>query len=329
MDEKKIIKKYICPGAWMTVVGCLLAVVLIVSLVMGVMTLNADTGEAVEFYPSETPAGTMAYIDVVGVSSWLFRSDDMTYYSVEDAEGYLYTVRLTDAQFAAMAEQQKYWERESENVTVPAPYHLEGYVQNVTAELRENLSQSWSITEDEYDLYFGTLYLNATTSVGAENSAGWFLAAMFSGIFAIVCLVFKVRAGVNAKKCLARLEERSLLEKAARELEFTEGHTVIGKNKAVLTQDFLFGKGTGVVVAYDDILWAYQMDQRRNFVIASSYLMVATSFMNPQGAIDLNKADRQGYIGDAIAIITQRNPKTLLGFTNENRKAYRAMVKGQ
>ena len=329
MDAKKTIKKYICPGTWMAVTGWVLAAVLVLCLVMGLAALNTDTGEVLEFYPDESPKGTMAYIDVVGVSNWLFKADEMTYYTVEDAEGYLYTVRLSDTQYDAMTAQQDYWNRETEDAPMPEAYHLVGYVQDVTSVMRENLSNSWGISEDEYAQYFGARFLNATTSTNEENSALWFMGALFSGLFALLCLIFCLRAGSNSKKCLAHLEQRGLLEKAAQQLEFTENHTVIGKKRGILTQDFLFGKGTGVAVAYDDIVWAYQQDQRRNFVVASSYLMIATRFMSAQGAIDLNRADRKGFIGDALAIISQRNPKTLMGFTNENRKAYKVIAKGE
>lgn len=331
MDAKKTIKKYICPGAWMAVLGWLLAAVLVVSLILGLATLTGtdSSAEAVEFYPDESPRGTTVYIDVVGVSSWLYQYDDAVYYSVEDAEGYLYTVRLSDTQYNAMTAQQAYWERADENEPVPAPYRLVGVAKDIPSNVRESLAQSWSITTAEYDQYFGTGYLNATTSAGQEASAGFFVVALVSGMFALLCLIFCMRAGKNAKKCLNQLEERCLLEKAAQQLEFTDGHTIIGKKRAILTQDFLFGKGTGVVVAYDDILWAYKQDQRRNFVVANSYLMIATRFMSAQGAIDLNRADRKGIIGDALVIIAQRNPKTLLGYTSENGKAYKAMVRGE
>ena len=331
MDAKKTIKKYICPGTWMAVLGVLLAVVMALSLILGLATLTStdNSVEAAEFYPDESPRGSTVYIDVVGVSTWLYQYDDAVYYSVEDAEGYLYTVRLSDAQYNAMTAQQAYWERTDENEPAPAPYRLVGVAKDIPSDVRESLAQSWSITASEYDQYFGTGYLNATTSAGQEASAGFFVAALISGIFALLCLIFTQRAGGNATQCLRQLEERGLLEKAAQQLEFTENHTVIGKKRGILTQDFLFGKGTGVVVAYDDILWAYKQDQRRNFVVANSYLMVATRFMSAQGAIDMNRADRKGFIGDALVIISQRNPKALLGYTNENGKAYKAMVKGE
>ena len=327
MDSKKIIKKYIMPGGFVRIGAVLCAIVLAVTLVMGLMALNVETPDPVEFYPSDTPIGTMAYIDVVGVSNWLYNYDGAIYYSVEDAEGYLYTVRLKDSQLKAMSAQEEYWNRTSETDPMPDAYRLVGYVQKTSDDVRENLSQSWDIPVEEYDQYFGENFLNATTSVGAENSAGWFVGALFSGLFGLVFVILQSRAASQSKKCLRVLEENCLLEKAAQQLENSETHIVIGKNRGIMTQDFIFGKGTGAVLAYKDILWAYKQDQKRNFVLVNSYLIAATTWMGAQGIVDLNGPDKTGCIGEALAVIGERNPDVLLGYTKENRKAYKAGLK--
>lgn len=329
MDSRKIIQKYIMPGGFIRVGSVLFAVLLAVTLFMGLTAMNAEMPDPVEFYPSETPTGTMAYIDVVGVSNWLYNYDGAIYYSVEDAEGYLYTVRLKDSQLKQMSQQEEYWNRTTETAPMPAAYRLVGYVQKAGDDIRESLAQSWDITPAEYAQYFGENYLNATTSAAAENSAGWFVGAMFSGLFALLCLIFQARAASVSKKCLRVLEERCLLEKAAQQLENAEEHLVIGKNRGVLTRDFLFGKGTGAVVACSDIRWAYKQDAKRYFMPVNSYLMVATSWMGVQSVIDLNRPDKSGCIPEALEVIGQRNPEVLLGYTNENRKAYKTALKAE
>lgn len=327
MDSRKIIKKYIMPGGFVRIGAVLCAIVLAVTLVMGLMALNAETPDPVEFYPSETPTGTMAYIDVVGVSNWLYDYDGAVYYSVEDAEGYLYTVRLKASQLKEMSAQEEYWNRTTETAPMPEAYRLVGYVQKTSDDVRESLAQSWDITVVEYDQYFGENFLNATTSVGAENSAGWFVGALFSGLFCLLFIILQSRAASVAKKCLAVLEDRCLLEKAAQQLQNKDAQLVIGKNRGILTQDFIFGKGTGAVFTYEDIVWAYKQDQKRNFVLVNSYLMAATAWMGAQSIIDLNGPDKTGCIGDALAVIGRRNPQVILGYTKENRKAYRTAVK--
>lgn len=330
MDSRKIIQKYIGAPGWMAVVGWILAVVTAACIGVGAISYasGADVVPAA-FYPSETKTGTMAYIDVVGVSNWLFKSDDITYYTAEDAAGYLYTVRLSDAQYDAMAAHQAYWNRETEDAPAPEAYHLVGYVQDITSLMRENLANSWEISEEDYDYYFGTKFLNATTTTSEQTSSMYFIGALFAGLLALLCLIRCLGVGSSVKKSLNQLEERNLLDKAAQQLEFTEGHTVIGKNRAILTQDFLFGRRTGVAVAYDDIHWAYQQDRRRGFFITGACLIIGTVFMKLQVTIELNGADRNGYLGDALATIAQRNPRAMTGYTNTNRKAYKAILKGE
>lgn len=96
MDAKKTIKAYIMPKPWVRVMLVVMVAALAVCLTFGLLTLNGEETEAVIFHPVDSETGVMAYIDVVGVSNWLYQYDDAVYYSVEDAEGYLYTVRLTD-----------------------------------------------------------------------------------------------------------------------------------------------------------------------------------------------------------------------------------------
>jgi len=327
MDPKKIIKKYIMPGAFVRVGAVVLALVCAVTLVMGILALNAETPDPVEFYPDETPTGTMAYIDVVGVSNWLYQYDSAVYYSVEDAEGYLYTVRLKDSQLKEMAAQEEYWNRTTETAPMPEAYRLVGYVQKTADDVRESLAQSWDITVVEYDQYFGANFLNATTSAGAENSVGWFLGALFSGLFSLLCFIFQMRAASVSRKCLAVLEERCLLEKAAQQLGNKEAQLVVGKNRGIMTQDFIFGKGTGAVLAYSDAIWAYKQDAKRGFMPVNSYLMVGTPWMDVVSVIDLNKPDKYGHVSEALAMIAEKNPEALLGYSNEFRRAYKAAVK--
>ena len=327
MDPKKIIKKYIMPGFLVRGGAIVLAVVFAVTLTIGLLALTAETPDPVEFYPSETLTGTMAYIDVVGVSNWLYQYDSAVYYSVEDAEGYLYTVRLKDSQLKEMYAQEEYWNRTTETAPMPEAYRLVGYVQKTGNDVRESLAQSWDITEAEYSQVFGENFLNATTSAGAENSAIWFVAALISGLFSLLCFVLQMKAASLSKKCLAVLENRCLLEKAAQQLQNKQMQVVIGKNRGIMTEDFIFGKGTGAVLAYSDIVWAYKQDAKRYGMDVNGYLMAATVWMNAQGIIDLNAPDKTGCIGDALAIIGRRNPQVLLGYTNENRRAYREAVK--
>ena len=327
MNEKQIIKKYILPKG-MSVVAMLLLIAALVLAIVGMIAGASAGSTAQEFFPSESPNGTMAYIDVVGVSDWIYKYGENTYYSVEDAAGYIYTVELKDSQFNDMGKQQVFWYRETEDAPVPEAYRLEGVVTPVTTDIRETMAEYWGITADEYDLYVGTKFLDATTTASEEASAPWFVFAALCGIFGIAFLVGPARASRNAKKCLQNLEDKGLLERAAQQLENTEMHTVIGKkNRGIMTQDFLFGKGTGMVVPYTDIIWCYQNDRRYNFVPVNSYLMVGTAVNGVEPAVDLNKYDKDGFIVEALEQIAQRNPQAMVGYKREFLKAFKEIRK--
>lgn len=328
MDAEKTLKKYILRG-WMKTVGLVLCAAMLVLLVMGITAMGAANNDAAEFYPSESENGTMAYIDVVGVSDWLYQYDEATYYSALDAEGYLYTVRLSDSQFKDLKAQFDYFMSEDENAPVPEAYRLVGYVQNTPSNVRTNLAQVWEITQTDYDNYFGTKFLNATTSTGEQASAPWFVGALFCFLFAVVFLLTYHQSSKVAKKCLQRLEELGLTERAAQQLENAECNTVIGKNKGMLSQEFVFGKGTGMVVPYSDILWCYQQDRKRNFVPVNSYLMIGTMATAVVAAVELGHNDKQGIIAGALMAIAQRNPNTIVGYSRENANSFSALRKGK
>lgn len=328
MDAQKTIKKYILPKT-MTIISALLVVIGLVLAVLGIVAMsNADT-EALEFYPDESATNSMAYIDVVAVSDWAYQYDEAVYYTAMDADGYLYTVRLNDSVFKQMAEQNEYWNTDDENAVAPAPFRLEGVVKDASNDTRDSMAEAWDMTAEEYYQYFGHKYIDATTNSRTEALGPWLFGAIMFCLFGIVFLFLSGKANRNAKKCLARLEELGMLERAAQQVEMTDSNTIIGKNRGMLSRDFLFGKGTGMVVAYSDILWAYQQDRKRNLVPVNSYLMVGTMATAVEGAVDLNRNDRHGYIAEALEIIGQRNPEAMIGYSRDFAKAFNAIRKGQ
>lgn len=327
MELQKELKQYITSKPWLRIAAVVLLALALVTLIAGLAIMyNANRANAAPFYALDSERGTQAYLDVVGVSDWLYRYDDAVYYSVEDAEGYLYTVRLSDRQFSKMASQQEYWTRESNDTPQPEPYRIYGCVIDTTTSIRKNLSDIWDITEEEYTLYFGTKLLDATTSAGEDRASIWFIAAFLCCLIGLALGSSAWSVSRRAKKCLNALEERGILEKAAQQLNAPD--TVSFCNGDVhLSQDFLFGKELGVVVPYDEILWAYQKTLRRNFVVANTSLIVNTRKMKNLMAINIGGKDSQGTIVQAMTVIAQHNPKVLLGYTKENIKAFKQLQK--
>lgn len=268
----------------------------------------------------------MAYIDVVGVSEWLYNYDGTIYYTAEDAEGYFYTVRIGNSTYKKMDDQQEYWMRESDDEPMPDAYRLFGVVRETTRDIKSNLSEVWDISTLEYEEYFGTLYLDADASVDSDQAAGWFVLATMFGLVGLIFLLVVIPNSITAKKCLNRLEERGLLEWAAQQFNAPD-NLVVGKDQARFSQQFLYTKSLGVVLAFDDILWCYQQNHRSYFIPVNSLLMVKTYSGKLYSAVNLGKVDRKDEIRNAIVWIAARNPRVLVGFTNENAAACRQMIK--
>ena len=76
-------------------------------------------------------------------------------------------------------------------------------------------------------------------------------------IFLLIGLCMDMPANSNAKKTLAALEANGLLDRVAAEMT-GPNKRVIGKDRAILTENFLIIKRTGRVLLLNEVAWAYK-----------------------------------------------------------------------
>lgn len=133
----------------------------------------------------------------------------------------------------------------------------------------------------------------------------------------------------RAKKSVERLQNSGKLGQAA--AEFAVGGNVIGKDKAVFTENFLFGHQNGAAVAYEDILWVYKRSFTQRVmgipVKTVDSLIISTAGQKEICAVNLGRRDKKNELDAVAARIQERNPKVLAGYTPENKKAYKEIVK--
>lgn len=115
--------------------------------------------EPVHFLDAMGSDGTPAYIDLIGVSDWVYRDGGRRYYAAED-EDYFYIICVDDDLLAEMEEQQVYWDRE-EDADEPPVYHLVGCMGTVDSDTREAFKEVFEIDDEDFDYYFGDDYLDA------------------------------------------------------------------------------------------------------------------------------------------------------------------------
>lgn len=335
MDSRRIVKKYICSATALKVLTAIFAVLTVASLVMVFVagagkTVTLDPKEtAVEFDSMTHDEGDYAFVDIIGVSENLL--DD--YYLAEDAY-YSYLVRLTDAQFAEMEAQQIYWNRVSEDEEAPEAYRLYGKVEDISDAMISTLSTGFEITEADVTSSLGiqqldgTATLSPTTVTEKGDNEMWIVFAVMGGMFTLIFGIALLCSHAIANKHLNRLEQLGLMDKAAAELEL-ESNFQVNKDQARLSPSFVFGKGSGFVARYEDIVWCYRKNVRTNFVIVNSFLYIGTRYGKEQSLTSAAISDKFDAFQQTAGRIAQKNPTVMFGYTSQNRKAYKQIVKAE
>lgn len=177
-------------------------------------------------------------------------------------------------------------------------------------------------------LLLGLAALQLVMGIAAGGSDGemWFVFAVITLFFWVIPLVYMLMPACRLKKCIKVLEETGELEKAAKALESHDTY-VIGKNVGRISGGYLFGKGTGMVVRIQDLMWCYKFVQRIYFFPVNTSLLVNTMNHVKTPAVIFGKNDRNQELEKAMLHMQQINPNLLLGFNRENEKAYKAAKK--
>lgn len=127
----------------------------------------------------------------------------------------------------------------------------------------------------------------------------------------------------NMKYTLNRLEELGILDSAAAELTGEDRH-IVADDRSRLTPNFAFRRHGGVAIAYDDIVWFMIYPGRSQDIEITTNLRTGRSF---QPVSMFNKKSNYDEIRLAYSYITDHCPNAMEGYSQENAKAYRAIVR--
>ncbi|MDE6141704.1 MAG: hypothetical protein K2G03_03780, partial [Bacilli bacterium] len=99
----------------------------------------------------------------------------------------------------------------------------------------------------------------------------------------------------------------------------------IPKAGVYLTKNYIISNSTGFkVVDYKDILWVYILKQKNHGITVGNHLMVYQKNGKGDTLAIMVKADK---LEELIPEIQKKNKKVLVGYTTDNQKKYREMVK--
>lgn len=147
------------------------------------------------------------------------------------------------------------------------------------------------------------------------------------GLLLLLCVTLPANKRVN--KRIEELEANGELERAYAEFTSPNAKHLI-KGKLILTEHYIFGKNSGLILTYDEVKWAYKHRYTRSVlfipIVVTDSLYLATKTFKP-GPIAGKGRDKKDDIKTAIIEIYNHNRNCLIGYTKENAAAYKAMTK--
>ena len=323
MDGENRIRAYIGPTKAGLVTGLIALLLAAVGAVMMVVNLTAPKGEPEPFRVRGTVHSDWSYLDVVGISDWVYRSDDVHYHIAEDAEGRFYVVHISESRYRKMTEQQAYW---NEETTKKVPVRLTGLAKSATDTMKSYICQAVEISPLQYGTYFGSNYLDATSTPNSDAVWGWGMLAVLGLILGLVLTLSARAAKKRTDRALAALGGYAV-EQAAAEMDAPTTERV-NNDRLRLGEQYLFGKHKGMLLRYDQVVWAYQQVQRTNFIVTGRNLLLGDEQGNLTAAASFGRKGEE-QIAELMRRIAARNPSVLLGFSAENRRAWQERVKAK
>ena len=331
MDVRSQFEEYLRPGKPRLVIGAICGVATLVLAAIAILVYAGVIGRtsresAVAFNPTNRSLeGTSVYFDVVGLDTYAAFQDDHYYYLAADSEDYAIVVCMSASEEKRFADQQEYWQSQlvdaGKVANAPRPVRVYGVASKMPDNLVNTLASSYGISPTELTGRFGVLYIDTMTTPRDAMMTPFIVAAIVAAIFGGI-LLFGYFAQIKvARRCLDRLDKEGATQQAWAELQ-NYLSTTGGSANPALTANFIISKREGAVIAYADIVWIYQHVMRRNFVPVSSNVVCRLRDLGMINICSQGGKGRASVINEVFSAVSARNPAVMIGYTDENVKAF-------
>jgi len=251
---------------------------------------------------------------------------DYGLYAVGD-DTYLYLVFIKNDLYKELASKEDLEEN---------PYTIYGKTKTTDSSAKKytvewynkNVDKKDQITLSKFNDYFGGVYLD--TSVTVESPIIYVLAvvAMLSGLFSFsFILVFIIRK-IQTEKVLKKISDEDL-EKLEKELDdkdtfhYERAHLILTKNHIISLT------GKMLITNYKDLVWIYEHRLKQYGVTTTKSLMAMLQNGKVKALLQVDGVTKKStsVIEEVVETIVSKNSKILVGYTNENRRLAKEIVK--
>lgn len=275
---------------------------------------------------NEDEEGQLVKLEIADLP-YLFASEEINnttrkYYFAFDEYNYMYVIRITDDTYNKMEEQ---YNANSENFK----YVLKGYIYDDPSELKNLAISSYNknISEDVEKLtlsnfrnYLGNTYLDETVTPTSNTVTTLTGIGIVVIIFSLIFIIIYVSQLARLKSTLKKYD----IEELKNELSNTDIEE-FDKQSIYLTDKYIISTLNGLdVLEYKDILWMYNEKRRQNGILLGIWIIVCTA---DKKRIQIASSKKEDILIQIMEKIKEKNNDILLGFTSENNKAYKELVK--
>ncbi len=292
---------------------------IVLSVVMYIISANLKTGkeEAIDYrkllFNYDNIEGEYTKLDIVLAYSFAER-DDLIYYYVQDEDGYVYVVRMTDDTFDKM-EADYNSSSNQDNFT----YTIYGYVRKVPSDLKKFIISEFDdafgqkITADEYDEWFSDTYIDETLTGKITRHIFFLGAGVIFDIAAVILLIIYLKTSVQLKRVMKNYNYDIIAN------QLSSADTICYKREGIyLASQFIIFTYTGLrLMSYSDIKWMYNLKHYTNGIPIGISLMAACSDKKLYSVASTSSKNEQTLI-EIMARIHERNNNVLIGYTDEN-----------
>lgn len=242
------------------------------------------------------------------------------YYIVFDENDYPYIARLTDSTYKGLEIKYDKGEKIS--------YELSGYLlkqedklKKLAIDAHREIFDDSKINESNYSSYFGNTYLDETY---VPPTALSIISMVLGFILTPVCFVFIIFNIVSIIKTKKTIKKYGIEEL---KYQLLKSNSIFYKKQNIcLTDKYLVTCFTGLnVINYEDILWLYYQNVSYNYVPVGKYLVAAT--VNKKRIRIAYSYKNAELLVEIMNKIQEKNNQIMLGFTKENQKKYKELIK--
>lgn len=266
---------------------------------------------------SQDKTDKKAYINLNVIPYKFAISDDTqnSFYIVSDDQ-YLYIAYMAPEEFNKL---------NNEDIK-NNPVRIEGITYTTSEEIKKlaidaynaGLDEQEQISIDEFNNYFGSVYLNMTVEGNSTSGilTGLFILFFLFGIIGLIVSIYQYitfKKGIN-KMDLDKIEELDNQMNDEKAFYYEKVHLYLTE-KYLINFDSRF-----IVIDYKDIVWMYPYEQRTNGIKTTQAIKVMTEEGKTYTIASISvttKAKKEIY-NEIWNTIISKNNKMLLGYTKEN-----------